>query len=71
MHYKLRCEKCLEIWGNAKTQRNGFEVYATNRDGQRVELDVDNITGQVKHSSAKYRDHSYKDYKSESGAGQR
>jgi len=39
-----------------ETQRNGFEVYATNREGQRVELDVDSITGQVKRSKAKDQD---------------
>jgi DMSO/TMAO reductase YedYZ molybdopterin-dependent catalytic subunit len=36
-----------------ETQRNGFEVYATNSDGQRVELDVDGATGQVKRSKIK------------------
>jgi hypothetical protein len=36
-----------------ETQRSGFEVYATNREGQRVELDVDGVTGQVKRSKSK------------------
>lgn len=57
-----------------ETQRNGFEVYAKNREGQRVELDVDNITGQVKRSKAKDeddKDRSSKGSRSESGTGQR
>jgi hypothetical protein len=57
-----------------EAQRNGFEIYATNREGQRVELDVDNITGQVKRSSAKDeddKDRSSKGSRSESGSGQR
>ena len=39
-----------------ETQRNGFEVYATNREGQRVELDVDGVTGQVKRYKTKRSD---------------
>lgn len=57
-----------------ETQRNGFEVYATNRDGQRVELDVDSITGQVKRSKAKDQDdkgRSSKGSRSESGTDPR
>lgn len=39
-----------------ETQRDRFEVYATNREGQRVELDVDSYTGQVKRSKMKGED---------------
>ena len=39
-----------------ETQRDRFEVYATNREGQRVELDVDIVTGQVMRSETKRAD---------------
>lgn len=57
-----------------ETQRNGFEVYATNREGQRVELEVDSLTGQVKRSKAKDqddKDRSNKGSRSETGTGPR
>lgn len=57
-----------------EARRNGFEVYATNREGQRVELDVDRITGQVKRSSVEDeddKDRSSKGSRSASGTGQR
>lgn len=57
-----------------ETERDRFEVYATNREGQRVELDVDIITGQVMRSktkSADDQDRRYKDDRSESGSSAR
>lgn len=57
-----------------EAQRDRFEVYATNREGQRVELEVDSITGQVKRSTAKGKDdkdRSSKGSRSETGTGSR
>jgi len=39
-----------------EAKRDRFEVYATHRDGQRVELYVDSVTGQVQRSKAKSKD---------------
>lgn len=49
-----------------EAQRDRFEIYATNREGQHVELDVDRITGQVKRSKVKSRDD---DNRSNKGSG--
>ncbi|MBA4261179.1 MAG: PepSY domain-containing protein [Comamonadaceae bacterium] len=52
VHDKLEAAGYRQIQ-KIETQRNGFEVYATNREGLRVELDVDGVTGQVKRSKTK------------------
>ena len=52
VHNKLSAEGYRQI-EKIETERNRFEVYATDRDGQRVELYVDRYTGQVLRSESK------------------
>ncbi|TNF60743.1 MAG: PepSY domain-containing protein [Burkholderiales bacterium] len=57
-----------------EAERDRFEVYATNREGQRVELDVDIFTGQVLRSETRRgddQDRSDRDDRRESGSGAR
>jgi len=55
LHDKLEAAGYRNIQ-KIETQRDRFEVYATNREGQHVELDVDIVTGQVLRSKTKRSD---------------
>lgn len=73
LHDKLEAAGYRNIQ-KVETKRDRFEVYATNHEGQRVELDVDIITGQVKRTKTKGaddQDRRDKDDRSETGSSAR